>query len=136
VSGPNAEITRRCVDAWNPRDVEALLALSDPEIEFVNSSTAVEPGTRHGYDRITAVLRTQWEFLTDGRMEIDRIYDRGERVIVLCRASRRMPGSDARLEDQGLGSFTIRDGKVVRVEVLAFGSSEVQDALKAAGLSE
>jgi hypothetical protein len=44
---------------------------------------------------MAAVVREQWELLTDGRWEIDRIYDRGEEVIALGRISRRMPGSDA-----------------------------------------
>ncbi len=69
-------------------------------------------------------------------MEIDRIYDRGEESTVLGRVSRRMFGSDARLGDRVLVSYKIRDGKIVRTEVLGFGSVEVQTALEAAGLRE
>src|SRR2546423_12524395 len=136
MSQENVEIVRRVLDAWNRRDLEELLALSDPEIEFVNSPTAVEPGTRRGFEEITAVWRTQWEILLDGRIEIDRIYDRGEEVFTLGRLSRRMPEGDARLEDRYLGSWTIRDGKVVRSAVVGFGRAEVAKALEAAGLSE
>ena len=81
-------------------------------------------------------MRAQWESLTDGRWEIDRIYDRGEDVIALGRVSRRMPGSDARLEGQSLISYKVRSGKIVRIEVLAFGRDEVYAALEAAGLRE
>jgi hypothetical protein len=81
-------------------------------------------------------MRAQWELLTDGRWEIDRIYDRGEEVIALGRISRRMPGSDARLEGRSLVSYKLRSGKIVRIEVLAFGRDEVDMALEAAGLSE
>ena len=81
-------------------------------------------------------MRAQWESLTDGRWEIDRIYDRGEEVIALGRISRRMPGSDARLEGQSLISYKIRSGKMVRIEVLAFGRDEVHAALEAAGLRQ
>ncbi len=136
MSQENVEIVRRVVAAWNRRDEEELLALADPEIEFVNSPTAVEPGTRRGVDEITAVFRTQWEILLDGRLEIDRIYDRGEEIVALGRFSRRMPEGDARIEDRWLGSWTIRDGKVVRNVVLGFGRAEVQEALEAAGLGE
>jgi hypothetical protein len=73
---------------------------------------------------------------TDARAEIDRIYDRGEEAILLGRVSRRMPGSEDRLEDRVLVSYTIRGGKIVRTEVLGFGRDEVQTALEAAGLSE
>jgi ketosteroid isomerase-like protein len=132
----NIELVHRAVDAWNRRDIEDLLALSDPEIEYVNSPTAVEPGTKRGSDEATAVLRAQWEILLDARWEIDRIYDHGDEIILLGRISRRMPGSEARIEDRSLVSSTIHDGKLTRLEVVGFGAGEVQEALKAAGLEE
>jgi ketosteroid isomerase-like protein len=113
-----------------------MLALSDPEVEFVNSPTAVEPGTRRGTNEVLAAARTQWEFLRDGRQEIDRIYDHGDEVLVLGRLSRLMPEGDTRIEDRVLVSWTIRDGKVVRTAVLGLGGAEVEKALDAAGLSE
>jgi ketosteroid isomerase-like protein len=136
MSQENVEIVRRVIDAWNRRDLKDLLAISDPEGEYVNSPTAIEPGTKRGRDEVAAVMRAQWESLTDGRWEIDRIYDRGEEIIALGRLSRRMPGSDARLEDRSLLSYKIRSGKLVRTEVLGLGRDEVQTALEAAGLSE
>ena len=136
MSEENVEIVRRAIDAWNRRDIEGLLAICDPEGEYVNSPTAVEPGTRHGAEEVIAAMRTQWELLTDGRQEIDQVFDRGEEIISLGRLSRRMPDSDARLEDQVLVSWTIRSGRLVRIEVLGFGRAEVEQALEAAGLSE
>jgi ketosteroid isomerase-like protein len=136
MSEESVEIVRRAIDAWNRRDIEDLLALADTDAEYFNSPSAIEPGTRRGRDEIAAVMRAQWELLTDGRWETDQIYDRGEEVIALGRISRRMPGSDARLEGQSLISYKIRSGKMVRIEVLAFGRDEVHAALEAAGLSE
>ena len=136
MSEENVELARRMVDAWNRRDLEAMLALSDPDVEFVNSPTAVEPGTRRGFDEMRAVARTQWEMLLDGRQEIERIYDRGDEIILLVRLSRRMPESEARIEDRGLASFKFRNGKLTRTQVLGFGATEVQEALRAAGLEE
>ena len=133
MSQENAEIVRRFYDAWNRRDEEALLALGDPEPEFVNSPTAIEPGTRRGTDEVLAAVRTQWEFLRDGRFELDRTYDRGEEILVLGRVSRLMPEGETRIEDRVLNSFVIRDGRIVRVEVLGFGGAEVDRALEAAG---
>jgi ketosteroid isomerase-like protein len=136
MSQENVEIVRRLYDAWNRRDEEELVALSDPEVEFVNSPTAVEPGTRRGTNEVLAAARTQWEFLRDGRFEIDRIYDPGEEIFVLARLSRLMPEGDARIDDRVLASWMIRDGRVVRTEVLGFGAAEVETALEAAGLRE
>ena len=81
MSQENVEVVRRSVDAWNRRDEEEMLALTDPEAEFVNAPKAVEPGTRRGTNELIAVWRTQWEILRGGRIEIDRIYDRGEFTI-------------------------------------------------------
>jgi ketosteroid isomerase-like protein len=136
MSQENVEIVKRVYDAWNRRDEEELLALSHPEVEFVNSPTAVEPGTRRGANEVLAAARMQWDFLRDGRNEIDRIYDRGEEIVVMGRVSRVMPEGDTRIEDQSLASWTIRDGKIVRTEILGFGKAEVEKALEAAGLRE
>ncbi len=136
MSQENVEIVRRLYDAWNRRDEEELVALSDPEVEFVNSPTAVEPGTRRGTNEVLAAARTQWEFLRDGRHELDRIFDSGEEILVLSRLSRLMPEGETRIEDRAFISWRIRDGKVVRVEILGFGGAEVDRALEAAGLSD
>ena len=136
MSEGNVELARSLVDAWNRRDLQAILALSDPESEWVNSPTAVEPGTKRGVNEVAAVFQAQWEILLDAHQEIDRLYDRGDEIIVLTRLSRRVtPESDSRLEDRALASMKFRDGKIVRTEILGFGT-EVQEALRAAGLEE
>lgn len=48
---------------------------------------------------------------------------------------REMPGSNARLANRILMSWTIRDGRVTRLQLLGAGSS-FPSALEAAGLSE
>jgi ketosteroid isomerase-like protein len=72
MSEENVEIVRRAADAWSRRDIEALHALGGPEREYINFPTAIEPGTRRGKDEIAAVLRTQWDLMTDARAEIER----------------------------------------------------------------
>jgi len=126
----------RLLDAWNRRDLDAMLDLGGSELVYVNSPTAVEPGTRRGRDEVREVARKQWEILADARFEVDKFFDRGDEVIALGRLSRSMPGSDTRIEEPQLGSYRFRDGKITQVEVLGFGGTEVQKALEAAGLSE
>jgi ketosteroid isomerase-like protein len=136
MSQENMEMVRDLVDAWNRRDLEAMLDLGGEEIVFINSPTAVEPGTRRGRAEVSAAARKQWEILADGRIEVDKFFDRGDEVITLGRLSRRMPGSDDRLEEPVLSSYHFRDGKLTQVEVLGFGRTETEKALQAAGLSE
>jgi len=135
MSGENVEIIRRMLDAWNRQDIEVILALTDPEAEYVNAPTAVEPGTRRGHDEIVAVMRKQWESLTGAVQEIDRFHDRGDEIFTAGRVSRTMPGSDARISNPLLMSWRFRDGRLVRLEQLGAGP-DFPDALEAAGLSE
>jgi ketosteroid isomerase-like protein len=136
MSQENAELVDRALAAWNSRDIEAMLALTDPEVEYVNSPTAVEPGTRSGHEGLKDVLRTQWEILSEARWELDRLHERGDEIVGLGRISRRMPGSDARIEDRVLVAVRFENGRITRMEVLGFGQAEVQAALEAVGLSE
>ena len=129
------EIVHRLVDAWNRQDIEGILALTDPEIEYVNAPEAVEPGTRRGHDELAAVVQIQWESLPGGRQEIDRVHARGDEIISVGRISRTMPGSDARISNPVLISWKFRDDEVTRLEVLGAGP-QFPDALEAAGLEE
>jgi hypothetical protein len=135
MSEENVEIIHRLVDAWNRRDLEALVDLSDPEVSFVNSPTAVEPGTRHGIDEVAAAIRQQWE-VPDAQWEVDEVFERDDELILLGRLSRGMPDSDARMEEPILVSYRLRNGKLMRAEILGFGGTEVEEGLEAAGLSE
>src|SRR5918994_70813 len=105
MSEENVEMVRRLLDAWNRRDLDAMLDLGGSELVFVNSPTAVEPGTRRGRDEVIEVARKQWEILADARFEVDRFFDRGDEIIALARLSRSMPGSDTRIEEPVLGSY-------------------------------
>ena len=136
MSQENVETVRRLIDAWNRRDLDAMLDLGGEELVFANSLTAVEPGTRRGRDEVIEVARKQWEILADARIEVDEFFDRGDEIIALVRLSRSMPGSDTRIEEPALGSYRFRDGKITQVEVLGFGRTEVPKALEAAGLRE
>jgi ketosteroid isomerase-like protein len=100
MSQENVEIVSRLVDAWNRQDLEGILALTDPEGEYVNAPTAVEPGTRRGQDEVVAVPRKQWESIPGALQEIDRFHDRGDEIITEGRLSRTMPGSDARISNR------------------------------------
>jgi ketosteroid isomerase-like protein len=133
MSQASVEIVRRAIEAWNGQDVDAMVGLSHPEIEYVNAPQALEPGTRRGHEGLAAVLREQWRSLPGARLEIDRIHDRGDLIYTEGRLSRSMPGSDARIENAILISWTVLDGAISRLEVLG-GGSTFDSAREAAGL--
>lgn len=136
MSEESVEIVRGLFDAWNRRDLESALALTSPTVVYVNAPHAVEPGTRHGQDAFSAVLRKQWDGLgASARFDIERIEDRGDEVLVVSRTSRGLPGSSVRIDNSVLTRWTVRNGRIVRIEALG-GGSALGDALRAAGLSE
>ena len=134
MSRENVEIVHRLVDAWNRQDIDGILALTDPEAEYVNSPQAVEPGTRRGHAELIIVFQKQWEALSGVVQEIDRVHDRGDMIITEGRVSRTMPASDTRISNPLLMSWEFRDGKITRLEQLGAGPS-FPDALEAQGLS-
>ena len=134
MSQENVEIVRRLVDAWNRHDLEAMLTFADPDAEYVNAPSAVEPGTRRGHEALASVARAQWD-MPGALIGLDRVHDRGDEVITEAHVSFLMPGSDTRINTPALSSWKFRDGKLVRLEQLGAGP-EFAEALEAAGLSE
>jgi ketosteroid isomerase-like protein len=113
------ELIRRLAAAWNERDLERLLALAHPELEYVNSPLAVEPGTRHGHEGFALVVTKQWEaFGPTGRQDVERCTPAGDDVIASLLVSRTMPNSDIRVENRVAVRFSFQDGLVSRLEVL------------------
>ena len=128
-------VIEQVIAAWNRRDLDALLALTDAEARYVNAPDAIEPGTRRGHDELARVFQSQWEGLADSRQEIMRTHARGDEIITEGRIVREMPGSEAQLVNRILLSWTVRDGRVTQLQLLGAGSSFPR-AFEAAGLSE
>ena len=134
MSAEEPELIERLIAAWNRRDIEAMLALADPEIEYVNAPAAVEPGTRHGLDGFAEVLRKQWEGLgpeTSGRIE--RVHSTGNAFVTVGRIVRPVQGSSIEIENRIALRWTFRNRRLCRLEVLGAGS-EFERALAAAGI--
>lgn len=135
MSPGDKQIPRLVVDAWNRRDLEELIELCDPEVEYVNAPTAVEPGTRRGIEEVSGAMQAQWESLPGARLHVDHVHERGDEYLTLGRVARPMPGSEAQISNRILLSWTVRDGKLTRLAVLGAGS-DLPEALAEAGLED
>jgi ketosteroid isomerase-like protein len=132
MSRENVELVRRGLEAWNSGDLDAALALMDPEAE---SRTSGEfPGVArayHGHDGFTRFwndFRGVWD---DIEAVPERLLDYGDRVVVFGRFKAR--GREGITVERELGViFTIRGGLAVRMETYPNG----EEALKAVGLRE
>lgn len=125
MSEQNMDVVRRIYEAW-ARDESARDFIAS-DVEYVNPEYAIEPGTRRGRKSF-AVIRETYE---DFQLQIERMVDAGEEVVVLARYTATGRGSGIPLAGEHGYVWTIRDGLAVRFRW--FGSH--QEALDAAGVS-
>jgi ketosteroid isomerase-like protein len=85
------------------------------------------------------LLRSGYELLEDYldvfeyfRMEPERFFEAGDRIVVLVRTPAKGKGSGVEVEFRPAHVWTMRAGKAVRLEV----SPEQKKGLEAAGLNE
>jgi ketosteroid isomerase-like protein len=111
----NTELVRRIIAAFNKADVEAILALCDPEIEFDWSRRLLDPVVLHGHRGVRSFVEDQQEVFE--KMQIDEpeeIVERGDQVVWIGLARFRGRSSGADVGAHGAQVWTIRDGKAVR----------------------
>jgi ketosteroid isomerase-like protein len=132
MSQENVEIVRRVSDAFARGDLPTVFTLVAPEIEwdFSHADTWLEERVYRGYDAITEFFGKwigEWE---DYRFELEEVIDAGDKAVAVIHDEGRAKTSGVRLERRHAEVWTIRDGRVVRIEPFDRRS----DALEAVGL--
>ena len=136
MSRENVEIVRRAHEAWQRDDLEAWLAMIDPDIEWLTAversvagSTSMCRG-HEGMRELWALWRTEVE---DFWIETEEIRDLGhDRVLHLAHLRFRGPASGIVAESEVALVQTLRGGKIVRsMDYLSH-----REALEAVGLGE
>ena len=119
-------------DAMERGDVEAIVALADPDVMFVNPDYALEPGTRHGPDGLRAGLMGMLEVFEGLSFVHERVVDLGERILATGTFRARGRGSGVEFPSSPYAILiTLRDDRMIRFEW--FG--EAEEALRAAGVN-
>ena len=132
MSQENVEIVRRIYASWAPGSSPAESNLLHPDIEWVNPSDALEPGTRTGIEAFTSITEGLDDTIRDFRMDVERFIDAGDRVVVIATMRGHGSASGVEVERRHGSVWTIRDGKAVRFQWFY----EPDEALEAVGLSE
>jgi ketosteroid isomerase-like protein len=127
VSEQNLALVRQIYDAWD-RNASARDFIAE-DVEYVNPSYAVEPGTRVGRRSFVVVRETYEDF----KIRVERIIDAGgDDIVVLARYTASGTASGVRLEGEHGYVWTLRDGQAVRFRWF----SSHAEALEVAGISE
>jgi ketosteroid isomerase-like protein len=132
MSEENADQARRGYDAFNRRDLDALLALMDPEVVFTTRFAQMEGIQYRGHDGV----REWWEdllaILPDISIQVLGMRDLGDHEVATLRLRGHGVDSGVPFEETLWAVSEWRHGKVVWWQTCR---SEA-DALEAAGLSE
>ncbi len=123
---------RRLYEAWQRDGFGLVEDLMDPEIEWVNPSYAVEPGTRRGYEGFATAAEAVLSVYGNYEVSAPMLYDVGDRVAVTARVSTRSLGNDVPIEAERGYVFDVRDGRIVRFAWF----NDPAEALRAVGLEE
>jgi ketosteroid isomerase-like protein len=132
MSEENVKIVMAYLDAGMRRDWTRLAELAHPDVELHGTVGGVEEGrvyrgvaeVIHEYNEVDGEA---WE---ERRIEPEEFLDADDDVVVLFHEYRRGRGSGVELEIDTAAVFTVRDGRVLRMQ----GFMDRAAAQKAAGL--
>ena len=131
VVGERSDLVRRAYEVFDT-DLEALVQMLDPDVEWVSPSDSIEPGTRHGHDGVRsayAATAAAWDRPTHTPEEF---FDAGGKVLVAVTFRGHGRGSGMDAERPEFHVWTIQDGRVTRFEWFY----QREQGLEAAGLLE
>ena len=82
MSERNVELHRRFDEAFNARDIEAMIALCDPSIEFHDVAGAVDATVYHGQDGVRSWHQAREEIAGEISVEPKAYFDLGQDTLV------------------------------------------------------
>lgn len=133
MSEQNVELHRHALEAYNARDVEAYIALCDPQIELRSVIAAVGGGVYHGHDGLRRYVEDLDDAMGDDvRLDPEAYVDLGERTLMFYVAHGHGRQSDVDVAGRYAQVVTWRDGLAVYSKAYAHR----EDALKDLGVSE
>src|SRR5215204_3287508 len=129
MSEENVNIMRQGYDAFNRGDIDTVMGLMDPNIEWQEPDVEGLPqrGTHHGPEDVAnnvfGAIVGNWD---DFQAVAEEFLDAGERVIVLGRFQGRGKESGKTLDAPYAHVWTLREGKAVHFRVYTDTSNLLQ----------
>jgi ketosteroid isomerase-like protein len=130
MSQENVEVVQAGFDAYLRGDLPAMLERFAPDVVVTTRPDQPDAHDFHGHDGLIEQL-TEWVHMWDGfSIEISRVRDAGDLVIVVAQQGGQGTRSGVPMENEVTFVFTLEAAKVVRWQM--FGSE--REALEAVGL--
>src|ERR1700737_431837 len=133
MSKRNVELTRRWIEAFNARDVEAQIGYCDPTIEFHSAFTAVDGAVYYCHEGLRAWHQDLQEVWGEEiRMEAEAYFDLGEHTLGFYVLRGRGRGSGLEVANPNASVVRWRDGLATYLKAY----TDRADALRDLGVSE
>jgi uncharacterized protein len=132
MSQADIETLRVGYEAFNQGDWDTPTRFVHPEFELQTADRVVNPGTYRGLDETRRFFEDLFEPFEEVTVEPEEFFESGDQIVVFVAARLKPAGSTAEVENRIGHLWTMRDGKVVRLQVFP----RREEALEAAGLSE
>jgi ketosteroid isomerase-like protein len=114
----NERLLRAGVDAYNRGDVDAMVALFDPEIELLVDTAQGNPGTWHGLEGFQEMVSGWRDAFAEDRSEVRAIEMVGDRhLIAEMRQTAVGSISGVPVEMTNYYLLELRDGRAVRFHI-------------------
>jgi ketosteroid isomerase-like protein len=128
MSQENVKVVREAWDAYSGGDYDRIAGFHDPHIVVVT----LEDGAVYGNNAVLANYQ-RWDEAWEGaETTLEEVIWHGDRVFVAARFHARGRASGVEVESRLYDVYTVRDGKVLRIDEYATRD----EALEAAGLRE
>jgi ketosteroid isomerase-like protein len=135
MSQENVETFKRALEAYNRRDLDALLAELDPAVEWhaaLEMLLGGEGTVYRGHEGVSELIRSTDEVFDEMHADVPEIRDLGDRIVAIGHL--RIRGKRSGVESESPVGIVaeLEEGKAVRIRTYL----DPQQALDAAGPSE
>jgi uncharacterized protein len=115
MSQSDVQVIRRAIEAFNTGDVEQMLGLADPELEWRPAFGAATDGATayHGHAGFRVYWRGTQDIWDHFHFEPEQFIDDGTSIVVVGRGSGRAKGSGIEIDQPFAMLWKVRDGKTV-----------------------
>jgi ketosteroid isomerase-like protein len=112
-----ADLLRETYDALGRRDFEVLARLADPGFEMDLTDRVINPASYRGAEGLARFLGEVDEVWASMDITVERVIERGDQVLALLDVTLKGRGSGVELEDRIAQLWTLRDGKLLRMQL-------------------
>jgi ketosteroid isomerase-like protein len=131
VAQKDIELVRKGMEAWDRATIDELIAISDPDVEFVSIFAGMEGRTYRGYDGLREYFVDMSDTWAEFHRDIEKMIDAGgDKVVVFFRLRGTARVSGVPVDERVTTVFELREGRLYRMVVFR----DPGEALRAAGL--